>query len=220
MEEKKERFGRKGPNGWQTGAWLSRNKKNTLWVEIGRGGSLPLCLRNSTTTSLLLQIVVIFSILYPKLQTNLTLQPSLQTYPRIISLDNDCRLGIALLTSHGFSSFRLCFTSDSEPVLSIGEPMFTLLPARFFQRIGRGGELWPPFRTGSGRERCPISHHHFRIGEPRVEDDVCGSSRDSEPPNVVLSNDDVFFFQGRIFGKSVVLRIRSKRSFFFFFFST
>lgn len=41
MEEKKERFGRKGPNGWQTGAWLSRNKKNTLWVEIGRGGSLP-----------------------------------------------------------------------------------------------------------------------------------------------------------------------------------
>ena len=84
---------------------------------------------------------------------------------------------------------------DSEPVLSIGEPMFTLLPARFFQRIGRGGELWPPFRTGSGRERCPISHHHFRIDEPRVEDDVCGSSRDSEPPNVVLSNDDVFFFQ-------------------------
>lgn len=109
---------------------------------------------------------------------------------------------------------------DSEPVLSIGEPMFTLLPARFFQRIGRGGDLWPPFRTGSGRERCPISHHHFRIDEPRVEDDVCGSSRDSEPPNVVLSNDDVFFFQGRIFGKSVVLRIRSKRSFFFFFFST
>lgn len=101
---------------------------------------------------------------------------------------------------------------DSEPVLSIGEPMFTLLPARFFQRIGRGGDLWPPFRTGSGRERCPISHHHFRIGEPRVEDDVCGSSRDSEPPNVVLSNDDVFFFQGRIFGKSVVLSFEFVRS--------
>lgn len=90
---------------------------------------------------------------------------------------------------------------DSESVLSIGEPMFTLLPARFFQRIGRGGELWPPFRTGSGRERCPISHHHFRIGEPRVEDDVCGSSRDSEPSNVVLSNDDVFFSRDVFLGK-------------------
>lgn len=106
MEEKKERFGRKGPNGWQTGAWLSRNKKNTLWVEIGRGGSLPLCLRNSTTTSLLLQIVVISSCIRSCRQTspwNIPLQPPLQTYPRIISLDNDCRLGIALLTSLGFS---------------------------------------------------------------------------------------------------------------------
>lgn len=44
-----------------------------------------------------------YLVLYPKLQTNLTLQPPLQTYPRIISLDNDCRLGIALLTSLGFS---------------------------------------------------------------------------------------------------------------------
>lgn len=107
MEEKKERFGRKGPNGWQTGAWLSRNKKNTLWVEIGRGGSLPSaseiprprvccyklllsspsCIRSCRQTS----------------PWNIPLQPPLQTYPRIISLDNDCRLGIALLTSLRFS---------------------------------------------------------------------------------------------------------------------
>ena len=219
MEEKKERFGRKGPNGWQTGAWLSRNKKNTLWVEIGRGGSLPLCLRNSTTTSLLLQIVVIFSILYPKLQTNLTLQPSLQTYPRIISLDNDCRLGIALLTSLRFSL----------PLFHVPESILN----RFFLSVSQ----------------CLRSFQHD-FSRESVEEGSCGHLFEPEVGvKGVLSLTTIFvsvsqewrttcvarlailslqtssyltmtFSFSSIFGKSVVLRIRSKRSFFFFFFST
>lgn len=160
-----------------------------------------------------------YLVLYPKLQTNLTLQPSLQTYPRIISLDNDCRLGIALLTSLGFSL----------PLFHVPESILN----RFFLSVSQ----------------CLRSFQHD-FSRESVEEGSCGHLFEPEVGvKGVLSLTTIFvsvsqewrttcvarlailslqtssyltmtFSFSSIFGKSVVLRIRSKRSFFFFFFST